>query len=175
METATKSRLKYVHYGDIHTRKASKIKNVDVLPSIKTGNYITLKTGDLIVADASEDYKDIAIPAILLDDREGIPQVVSGLHTIATRPKKQVHSLFAYVQLFSPKFKHYVYHVGQGLKVFGISKQHFFDYKFDYPSVQEQIKISKTFQLIDDLIASNQRKLEKLQELKKGYLQKMFC
>ncbi|EPC79298.1 Restriction modification system DNA specificity domain protein, partial [Lacticaseibacillus paracasei subsp. paracasei Lpp37] len=29
--------------------------------------------------------------------------------------------------------------------------------------------------LTDHLIAANQRKLEKLKELKKGYLQKMFC
>nr|WP_259600569.1 restriction endonuclease subunit S [Levilactobacillus brevis] len=43
------------------------------------------------------------------------------------------------------------------------------------PIFKEQIKIIKIFDSISNLIASNQRKLEKLQELKKGYLQKMFC
>ena len=41
--------------------------------------------------------------------------------------------------------------------------------------VQEQQKIGSFFKQLDNTIALHQRKLEKLQELKKGYLQKMFC
>lgn len=45
-----------------------------------------------------------------------------------------------------------------------------------YPfSKNEQRIIGKAFQKIDQLIAANQRKVEKLKELKKGYMQKMFC
>ena len=43
------------------------------------------------------------------------------------------------------------------------------------PSVSEQEKIGSFFKQLDETIALHQRKLEKLQELKKGYLQKMFC
>ncbi|WP_164906255.1 restriction endonuclease subunit S [Lactiplantibacillus plantarum] len=43
------------------------------------------------------------------------------------------------------------------------------------PSVAEQEKIGSFFKQLDETIALHQRKLEKLQELKKGYLQKMFC
>ncbi|AEV96204.1 restriction endonuclease subunit S [Pediococcus claussenii] len=39
----------------------------------------------------------------------------------------------------------------------------------------EQQKIGSFFKQLDDTIDLHQRKLEKLQELKKGYLQKMFC
>ncbi|WP_235019580.1 restriction endonuclease subunit S [Pediococcus acidilactici] len=39
----------------------------------------------------------------------------------------------------------------------------------------EQQKIGSLFKQLDDTIDLHQRKLEKLQELKKGYLQKMFC
>ncbi|RWZ42670.1 restriction endonuclease subunit S [Lactiplantibacillus plantarum] len=45
----------------------------------------------------------------------------------------------------------------------------------DFPSEDEQKKIGAFFKSLDDTIALHQRKLEKLQELKKGYLQKMFC
>ncbi|MGD8198934.1 restriction endonuclease subunit S [Lacticaseibacillus paracasei] len=41
--------------------------------------------------------------------------------------------------------------------------------------IDEQQKIGSFFKQLDDTIALHQRKLEKLQELKKGYLQKMFC
>lgn len=44
-----------------------------------------------------------------------------------------------------------------------------------FPIVDEQNKISNLIANLDYTIALHQRKLEKLQELKKGYLQKMFC
>lgn len=43
------------------------------------------------------------------------------------------------------------------------------------PMSDEQEKIGSFFKQLDDTITLHQRKLEKLQELKKGYLQKMFC
>ncbi|WP_436676991.1 restriction endonuclease subunit S [Lactiplantibacillus plantarum] len=49
------------------------------------------------------------------------------------------------------------------------------DMKLRVPEFDEQQKIGAFFKKIDDTIALHQRKLEKLQELKKGYLQKMFC
>ncbi|UOF09620.1 restriction endonuclease subunit S (plasmid) [Lactiplantibacillus plantarum subsp. plantarum] len=46
---------------------------------------------------------------------------------------------------------------------------------FPVPQTKEQHKISVLFKSCNELITLHQRKLEKLQELKKGYLQKMFC
>ncbi|WP_251913586.1 restriction endonuclease subunit S (plasmid) [Lactiplantibacillus plantarum] len=43
------------------------------------------------------------------------------------------------------------------------------------PNKDEQVKLGAFFKSLDDTITLHQRKLEKLQELKKGYLQKMFC
>ncbi|MBS1013860.1 restriction endonuclease subunit S [Levilactobacillus brevis] len=43
------------------------------------------------------------------------------------------------------------------------------------PKINEQSKIGIFLKQLDKTIALHQRKLEKLQELKKGYLQKMFC
>lgn len=47
--------------------------------------------------------------------------------------------------------------------------------KITLPSPEEQAQLGTFFKQLDDTIALHQRKLEKLQELKKGYLQKMFC
>ena len=43
------------------------------------------------------------------------------------------------------------------------------------PDFEEQRKISSLFQNLDNLISLHQRKLYKLQEIKKALLQKMFC
>ena len=47
--------------------------------------------------------------------------------------------------------------------------------KITLPSFPEQKQIGLFLSKLDSTIALHQRKLEKLQELKKGYLQKMFC
>ena len=56
-----------------------------------------------------------------------------------------------------------------------ISFADFSPLKFNVPTFEEQRTIGKFFKKIDLTITLHQRKLEKLQELKKGYLQKMFC
>ncbi|HIG0356658.1 TPA: restriction endonuclease subunit S [Clostridium sporogenes] len=44
----------------------------------------------------------------------------------------------------------------------------------DFPSIAEQIKIGQFFEELDNLITLHQRKLEKLQNIKKAYLNEMF-
>ncbi|WWY82667.1 restriction endonuclease subunit S (plasmid) [Pediococcus pentosaceus] len=56
-----------------------------------------------------------------------------------------------------------------------INKTTFEKFQIATPSYEEQQKIGSFFTQLDNTITLHQRKLEKLQELKKGYLQKMFC
>ena len=56
-----------------------------------------------------------------------------------------------------------------------INKTTFEKFQIATPSYEEQQKIGSFFKQLDNTITLHQRKLEKLQELKKGYLQKMFC
>jgi type I restriction enzyme S subunit len=46
--------------------------------------------------------------------------------------------------------------------------------KITIPSPPEQTKISSFFGVLDNLISLHQRKLENLQNIKKGLLQQMF-
>ena len=60
-QTDSESATRYVHYGDIHV-KFSEIIDIDRvdLPRVSNSrikNYSLLKSGDLIMADASEDYE----------------------------------------------------------------------------------------------------------------------
>ena len=43
-----------------------------------------------------------------------------------------------------------------------------------YPQLEEQIRIGVFFRELDNLITLHQRKLEKLQNIKKAYLNEMF-
>ncbi|AWG39568.1 MULTISPECIES: restriction endonuclease subunit S [Bacillus] len=171
VETTEYTGYKYIHYGDIHTKVADIIDEFSDLPNIKAGNYELLKKGDLVLADASEDYQGIAAPAVITID---VPyKLVSGLHTIALRPK-QIDSLFLYYLINSQTFRKYGYKAGTGMKVFGISATNLLRFESLFPTFEEQTKMGNFFKRLDDTIALHQRGLDALKETKKAFLQKMF-
>ena len=172
-EVAEDTGTKYIHYGDIHTSKVKNINNIDVLPNIKDNNYKPLKYGDVIVADASEDYKGIA-DACIVNTISDSYKIVAGLHTIAFRPKSKLCSKFLYFYLSTDIFKHFGYKTGTGLKVFGISYKELAKFKLKEPSVTEQKKIVKLLFLIEKAINLQQRKLNDLSSMKSALLQNIF-
>lgn len=163
---------KYVHYGDIHTGVANIITCQSDLPNIEPAKYEELRQNDLVVADASEDYQGIAEPALVLEEPR--THLVSGLHTIALRPKTS-NGLYLYYLLHTASFKHFGYRTGTGLKVFGISWPNLSKFEFFIPTRAEQDRIVVVFEHLDNLIAVNQRKGDVLQNLKKGLLQRLFA
>ncbi|MDC3424262.1 restriction endonuclease subunit S [Aquibacillus sp. 3ASR75-11] len=173
VETSEYTGYKYIHYGDIHTKVADVIDESSNLPNIKAGNYELLEKGDLVLADASEDYQGIATPAVITIDMPY--KLVSGLHTIALRPKpKQADSLFLYYLFYSPIFRRFGYRTGTGMKVFGISVTNLLTFEGAFPSLEEQTKIGNLFKQLDETITLHQRELDTLKETKKAFLQKMF-
>jgi Restriction endonuclease S subunits len=171
VETEENTGFEYIHYGDIHTQKADVIDSDTQLPSIVPGDYDLIQAGDVIVADASEDYLGIAEPAVVVNTPTD--NLVAGLHTIALRPNG-IDPLFLYYLLHTQLFKHFGYRTGTGLKVFGISYPNLVKFTFSMPTVKEQEAIAKSLREIDNLIAANQQKIDLLQNQKKSYLQKMF-
>ena len=171
VETNSDTNTKYIHYGDIHTHVADKIEKDTKLPNIIPGDYETLNKGDLVLADASEDYQGIATPAIVMTQTDY--SLVAGLHTIALRPIK-IDSLYLYYLIKSSTFRKYGYKVGTGMKVFGISVNRLLEFKAFMPITEEQSKIAELLLLMDKSITLHQRKLDQLNQLKQALLQQMF-
>ncbi|MGY0227685.1 restriction endonuclease subunit S, partial [Limosilactobacillus fermentum] len=83
------------------------------------------------------------------------------------------HFLMSYLQ--TPNFVRTVLEHSTGTSYPAISPNSLSKISIYVPPIyKEQYKIGSLFSRIDILITLHQRKLEKLQELKKGYLQKMF-
>ena len=174
VETNQDTGLKYIHYGDIHLGKVSMIDDGDSIPYIKSDTKMNefLQQGDLIFADASEDYKGIAEVAVIATTLS--EKIVAGLHTIAVRPYSIFDSIFLYYMFKTQTFRKYGYKVGTGMKVFGISPSNLMKYEFFYPDKKEQQAISAYFSNLDSLINSHQEKISQLETLKKKLLKDMF-
>ena len=167
--------MKYVHYGDIHTSVANEIGKNNNLPFINETYKESdeLKLDDVIVADASEDYKGIADAAVIIDN---LPYtIIAGLHTIALRPTSLIKGYFLYYIFKTENFKRFGYKIGTGLKVFGISYNNLAKYKVYYPQeIEEQEKIIGILSNLTNSINLHERKCEELALIKKALLQKLF-
>ncbi|TDM30207.1 restriction endonuclease subunit S [Macrococcoides canis] len=170
--------IKNIHYGDILVKFNSVLDlKTEKLPFINS-EYSTLdkfqflKDGDLVFADAAEDNsvgKCIEVRGVL-DDK-----VTSGLHTIAGTPKMNFASFYLGYYLNSNNYHDKILPLIQGTKVSSISKNNLTKSIINYPkNFEEQQKIGKLFIEIDQTITLLQRKIDNLNKVKKGLLQKLF-
>ena len=173
--------VKNIHYGDIHMKFPTllDVKNTQIpyvketvdLSKISIESYC--KNGDVVIADASEDYNDIG-KAIELQSI-GEEKVIAGLHTILARDNKgiMVNGFRGYL-MTSPNVRKQIKVYAAGAKVLGISKANISKVSLLIPSSMEQEKIASFFSLIDKKIELQTEKVEELTNYKKGIMQKIF-
>ena len=166
-----------IHYGDILVKFQSVLDlKRDNLPSIIDSSVLDfrqslLQDGDVIFADAAEDStvgKAIEIRNIMGKN------VVSGLHTIVARPKQLFAPYYLGYYLNSDTYHNQILSLMQGTKVSSISKSNLQVTEISFPIIDEQEKIGNFFNKLDQSIALQQQKLDKLNDLKKAYLNELF-
>src|SRR5690625_1647486 len=70
----------HVHYGDIHTKNFGIVDEKSVLPTItEDNNFEVLQQNDIVIADASEDYKDLGKVVVIGEIKN--KKIIAGLHT----------------------------------------------------------------------------------------------
>lgn len=168
--------VKCIHYGDILTTFNSTV-NVEasdvpyVNKDIDYQKYQLLADGDIIVADTAED--DTVGKVVEITNTNNV-KVISGLHTIACRPKLKFTSGYLGYYMNSNPYHNQLRPYMQGIKVTSISKANIALTNISIPSLPEQQKIASLFTELDNLIQSAEKELEGYRELKQGMLQKMF-
>jgi type I restriction enzyme S subunit len=173
--------VKNIHYGDIHTKFNSHFYlnkesvpyiNVDIdLSKIKKESYC--KEGDLIIADASEDYKDIGkcIEIIELENQK----LVAGLHTILARLKSNSIAKGYISYAFQSQYvRHQIMTIAQGVKVLGLSGTRLVDVLIPLPTIEEQEKVASFLSILDKRKALLQRQKDCLDDYKRSLIQKLF-
>ena len=173
--------VKNIHYGDIHTKFSTIFdlskeevpfinESVD-LSKIADENYC--KVGDLIIADASEDYKDVgkAIEVVNLAGQT----LLAGLHTLIVRDvKNRTVTGFKCYMMQTYKVRQQIMRLATGISVLGISKGNLSKVKLLLPSPPEQQKIAAFLSTLDRQINLVSQQLNQMQTFKKGLLQQMF-
>lgn len=170
--------VKNVHYGDVLIKfgEILDVKKAEI-PFVSNNEFTVsntslLQDGDVIIADAAED--DTVGKCSEIKGVDGI-SIVSGLHTIPCRPNKTFASGYLGYYLNSSAYHNQLLPLIQGTKISSISKSVLQNTDIFYPnSEEEQFQIGQFFQNLDNLISLYQCKYEKLKNIKRACLEKMF-
>lgn len=170
-----------IHYGDIHGRFPNLFRQSDAgAPFISPSAPIRAlreddfcQVGDIVFADASEDYTDIG-KAIEIHEVEP-RSLVAGLHTHLARPKVDALALgFSGHVMRADSVRRQIMREAQGVSVLGISKGSLGKVRVPYPHPDEQRKIADALTALDTKIAAVQSQITEMEAFKKGLLQQMF-
>lgn len=169
--------VEYIHYGDIHTKLHF---NLDLerqtLPKIdrnKLRNPAFIADGDIVMADASEDYEGIGKSIEI--SNVGTRRVVSGLHTFLLRDteRRYANGFRGYLHSI-PAIKRAFDTLATGLKVYGLSKNSLKSVSIPVPPFDEQVEIVKVISCMDDELHLLEEKLSKAKAIKQGMMQELL-
>ena len=169
-----------IHYGDvlinygecINVRSEVETFVKDKELAKKLLHDCPIKNGDIIFADAAEDNTVGKCSEIIANNNEAI---VSGLHTIACRPKVKFAPMFLGYYLNSNAYHNQLLSHIQGTKISSISKKALSQTRICSPiEEKEQTAIASFFLRLDSLIQSTKKKIITLKQIKAASLQSLF-
>jgi type I restriction enzyme S subunit len=166
--------LKYIHYGDIHTKFENYVDLSDALiPTIqdcRLKNYPLLESGDIIMVDASEDYSGVG-KSVEVINSNGC-KAISGLHTILLRDISKIFAdgYRAFIHSI-PSVKAQLDFYATGMKVYSISKGNLARIEIPVPPKDEQEAIVNTLGRFVDEIKGLDIRLAKCKLLKQAMMQ----
>jgi len=155
-------------YGRLYTKYENLISDVDTFVNTKDGSVYS-EGGEVIVPASGETAIDIARAATV--EKAGI---LLGGDLNIIKPNNNIDSKFLSLSISNGNSQRELAKKAQGKSVVHIHNKEIQDLIIPFPCIEEQKNISKYFFKLDRLITLHQRKLEKLQNMKKSCLQKMF-
>ncbi|MCW2279681.1 type I restriction enzyme S subunit [Lactococcus lactis] len=144
------------------------IKDVDTFV-VPKGNSVISEGNEVIVPASGETSEDISRAAVV-----GKSGILLGGDLNIIKPKSNLNSVFLAFTISNGSQQKELSTRAQGNSVVHLYNSELKKVNLLFPSLEEQEKIGSFFIHLDHLIALHQRKLDKLKQLKQGYLQQIF-
>ena len=155
-------------YGRLYTKYQFAINEVDTFALPQNGAVYS-QGNEVIVPASGETAEDIARASAI--EKAGI---LLGGDLNILRPFDYINPLFLAIAISNGEPQKELAKKAQGKSVVHIHNSDIQEVTIAYPSRTEQDRIVSVFRLLDNLITLHQRKLEKLKNIKKAMLEKMF-
>ena len=130
-----------------------------------------VEVGDVFFTTSSETPEEVGMSSILLEKRG---KTYLNSFCFGFRPSEKIDSYYLAYMLRSESARAKITLLAQGISRYNISKNKVMEIAVSLPSLDEQKMIGQYFSQLDNLITLHQRKFEKLTNVKKSMLEKMF-
>jgi type I restriction enzyme S subunit len=154
-------------YGELYTTYGEIIDNVVSKTNLDIDFFMS-KANDIIIPSSGETAEDISCAsAVLLDN------IALGGDLNVLRPKENIDGSFLSFALNFAK-KYDIAKVAQGASIVHVYADSLKQLYINVPSLQEQQKITNFLSTINSRIKTQEKKIENIEEMKKGFMQKIF-
>ena len=127
--------------------------------------------GDVLFTTSSETPEEVGMSSVWLENAKNI---YLNSFCFGYRPTNEFNPYYLAYMLRSPSIREKITFLAQGISRYNISKNKMMDIEIPIPSIVEQKQIGEHFRTLDSLITLHHRKYEKLKNIKKSMLYKMF-
>lgn len=160
---------KFVTYVNVFQNAVASLEQLDSIEVDPRQNEV--KKGDVFFTTSSETPEEVGMASVWKYDYHN---VYLNSFTFGYRPNVEFDLDYLASMLRSTAVRKKITFLAQGISRYNISKTKMMDIEVPVPSMAEQEKIGEFFVNLDKTITLQQRKIEKLQELKQAYLNDMF-
>lgn len=131
---------------------------------------LQLHNGNILIT------KDGTIGKVAYVDRLKMPATLNaGVFNVTIKNKDETNNKYLFNYLNAPFLMKYATAESTGGTIKHLNQKVLVNFPVPISSIKEQNKISNLLEIINKLLSLQQRKLELLKQLKKGFLQKMFA
>ncbi|WP_158191237.1 restriction endonuclease subunit S [Staphylococcus aureus] len=155
-----------VRYGELYTKHKGIVKEIYSYTNIDSNNLRFSEGGEILVPRVGEDPMDFAKCSYLPFSGIAIGEMISVYNT-------SQNPIFI-TTYFNSQMKYEFAKRVEGASVSNLYYSYLTNINMKIPTINEQQKIGEFFSKLDRQIELEEQKLEKLEEQKKGYMQKIF-
>ena len=161
---------RFVTYMNVFSNPIADKDKVEAVEIDKSQNCV--QYGDVFFTTSSETPEEVGMSCVWLENTDN---TYLNSFCFGYRPTINIDPYFMAYVLRSNTVRKKIVFLAQGISRYNISKNKVMEIEIPLPTLEEQKLLGKYFDNLDNLITLHQRKLEKLQMIKKSMLEKMFA
>ncbi len=162
-------KARFVTYMNVFMNPVSDPLKTDSLELDKSQNAV--QYGDVFFTTSSETPEEVGMSSVWLENAEN---TYLNSFCFGYRPIENIDPHYMAYMLRSEAVRKKIIYLAQGISRYNISKNGVMNIEVPLPELSEQQVLGRYFNYLDRLITLHQRKLEKLKNIKKSMLEKMF-
>lgn len=159
----------FVTYMNVFTNPVGLPEMTEAIEIDDSQNEV--RFGDVFFTTSSETPEEVGMSSVWL---ENVNNTYLNSFCFGYRPTVEFNPYYLAYMLRSSSLRDKITFLAQGISRYNISKNKMMDIEIPIPNIKEQKEIGSFFHTLDRFITRHQQKLEHLEDLKKGMLQKMF-